>query len=119
MRFLTDENLFVPIVTGLRERGHDVFSVIEHGEVGISDEEIFRMAVRENRVIVTMDKHFSNMLRFPSEQCGGIIVVRLYKIRVDKTTRLFFVFFDQLHEAQIERNLIIITRKKLRIRRPD
>ncbi len=119
MRFLADENLYIPIVSGLRKRGHDVFSIIEQGDVGLSDEEIFRMAVKENRVIVTMDKHFSNMLRFPSDQCGGIIVVRLYKIRVDKTTQLFFRFFDQLHEDQITRNLIIITRKKLRIRRPD
>jgi predicted nuclease of predicted toxin-antitoxin system len=119
MKFLADENLYIPIVTGLRERGHDVFSIIEQGEIGISDEEIFRMAAKENRVIITMDKHFSNMLRFPSEQCGEIIVVRLYKIRVNKTTRLFFAFFNKLREEQIERNLIIITRKKIRIRRPD
>jgi len=119
MKFLADENLYVPIVTGLRERGHDVFSIIEQGEIGIGDEEIFQMAVKENRVIVTMDKHFSNMLRFPSDLCGGIIVVRLYKIQVDKTTRLFFTFFDQLHEDQITRNLIIMTRKKMRIRRSE
>jgi predicted nuclease of predicted toxin-antitoxin system len=119
MRFLADENLYVPIVNSLRERGHDVFSIIDQGEIGISDEDIFRIVARENRVIVTMDKHFSNMLRFPIDLCGGIIVVRLYRIRVDETTRLFFKFFDQLREEQIARNLIIIARKKLRIRRPD
>jgi len=118
MKFLADENLYVPIVNGLRERGYDVFSILEQGEIGISDEEIFQMAVKENRVIVTMDKHFSNMLRFPSDQCGGIIVARLYKMLVDKTTRLFFKFFDQLHEDEIEKNLVILTRKKRRIRRP-
>lgn len=119
MKFLADENLYVPIIHGLRDRGHEVFSILEGGKTGTLDEEIFRIAARENRVIVTMDKHFANMLRFPSDQCGGIIVARLYKIRVDKTTRLFFNFFDQLREDEIERNLIIITRKKLRIRRHD
>ena len=119
MKFLADENLYVPIVQGLRNRGHEVFSILEEGKAGTLEEEIFRLAVLENRIIVTMDKHFTNMLRFPSDQCGGIIVVRLYKIRVDKTTKLFFKFFNQLHEDDIKRNLVIVTRKKVRIRRPD
>jgi len=119
MKFLADENLYIPIVEGLRNRGHEVFSILEEGEIGIPDEDIFRMAAGENRIIVTMDKHFTNILRFPSDLCGGIIVARLYKMRVDKTARLFFNFFDQLSEEQIKRNLIIIARKKLRIRRPD
>jgi len=119
MRFLADENLYVPIVNGLRTRGYDVFSILEDGKIGISDEDIFRLAAKENRIIVTMDKHFTNMLRFPSNQCGGIIVARLYKLRVDKTTRLFFKFFDQLHEKEIEKKLIIMTRKKMRIRRSE
>jgi len=41
MRFLADENLYVPIIIGLRERGHDVFSIVEQGELAVSDEEIF------------------------------------------------------------------------------
>jgi len=117
---LADENLYVPIVHGSRDRGREVFSILEEGEIGSPrDEDVFRMAAKENRVILTMDKHIVNILRFPSNQGSGIIVVSLYKIHVDNATRLFFRFFDKLHEEQIEENLIIMTRKKLHIRRHD
>jgi predicted nuclease of predicted toxin-antitoxin system len=117
MKFLADENLYMPIVNILRDNGHNVLSILEEGKTGAPDEDIFQIAVSENRIILTMDKHFTNMLRFPSYQCGGIIVVRLYKIRVDKATRLFFKFFNELLERDIKKNLIIISRKKVRIRR--
>ena len=54
MRFLADENLYIPIVQGIRNRGYEVFSILEEGKIGTRDEDIFQMAARENSVIVTM-----------------------------------------------------------------
>jgi len=45
MLFLADANIFVPMVEGLRDRGHDVFDVKEKGLENLSDPEIFRMAM--------------------------------------------------------------------------
>lgn len=44
MLFLADANIFVPMVEGLRDRGHNVFDVKEKGLENLSDPEIFRMA---------------------------------------------------------------------------
>jgi len=78
VKIFANENLFEPIIDYLRSLGHDVLSIRDAGLSGISDDEAYRRACKENRVIVTMDKDFSRMFRFPPEKCGGIIVVKIY-----------------------------------------
>jgi len=67
MLFLTDANVFVPMVmlAGLRQIGHDVFDVKEKGLENLSDRELFELAQNEGRILVTMDKDFSSILLYP------------------------------------------------------
>ncbi len=65
MKIFANENLFEPIIDYLRSLGHDVLSIRDAGLSGISDDEVYRRACNENSVIVTMDKDFSRMFRFP------------------------------------------------------
>ncbi|WP_353683696.1 DUF5615 family PIN-like protein [Thermodesulfovibrio sp. 3907-1M] len=63
MRFLADENLFEPIIEYLREQGHDVLSI--RGRLsGIKDDEVYKIACQQNRIIITMDKDFSKIFRY-------------------------------------------------------
>lgn len=117
MKFFANENLFEPIIKYLREAGHDVISIRESGLSGISDDKVYELASKDKLVIITMDKDFSRLFRFPPESCGGIIVVKIYKRTVDKTLKIFKKFFENLKEDDIKRNLIIITPEGIRIRR--
>ncbi len=63
-----------------------------------------------------MDKDFSRITRFPPEECGGIIVVKIYKMTVDKTTKLFKHFFNAMDKEKIAGQLVIITKDGVRIR---
>ncbi|HKZ57277.1 MAG: hypothetical protein A3I04_07185 [Nitrospinae bacterium RIFCSPLOWO2_02_FULL_39_110] len=117
MKMFANENLFEPIIDFLRSRGHDVLSIRDSGLSGISDDEVYQRACKEKRVIITMDKDFSRMFRFPSEKCGGIIVVKIYKRTVDNTLLIFKKFYESLQEKDILENLIIITPEGVRIRR--
>jgi len=85
VKIFANENLFEPIIDYLRSLGHDVLSIRDAGLSGISDDEVYQRACKENRVIVTMDKDFSRMFRFAPEKCGGIIVVKIYKHTVNET----------------------------------
>lgn len=60
MRFLADENVDRPVVEKLRSKDVDVLSVDEE-EKGISDREVLEKAVRENRVLITFDRDFSDV----------------------------------------------------------
>ena len=89
MKRFANENLFDPIFDHLRSIGHDVLSLREAGLSGISDDEVYQLACKEKQVIITMDKDFTRMFRFPPKSCGGIIVVKLYRRTIDETLSLF------------------------------
>ncbi len=116
MKIFANENLFEPIINYLRKTGHDVLGVRE-GFSGISDDEIYRRACKEKMVIITMDKDFSRMFRFPPEKCAGIIVVKIYKRTVEKTLELFKKHYVSISEKDISKNLVIITADEVRIHR--
>ncbi len=117
MKICADENLFEPIIDYLKIFGHDVLSIRGSGFSGISDDEVYQLACKEKRVIVTMDKDFSRMFRYPPEKCGGIIVVKIYKRTVDVTLLMFKKFYESMQEKDIFTNLVIITPDGVRIRK--
>ena len=116
MKLFANENLFEPIISYLRKTGHDVLSVRE-GFPGISDDEVYKRACKEKLVIITMDKDFSRIFRFPPEKCTGIIVVKIYKRTVEETLELFKKHYVSISEKDISKNLVIITADGVRIHR--
>ncbi|MDI6713935.1 MAG: DUF5615 family PIN-like protein [Thermodesulfovibrio sp.] len=116
MRFLTDENLFEPIVEYLRDLGHDVLNIRDNLS-GIKDDEVYKIACEQNRIIITMDKDFSKIFRFHPKYCGGIIVVKIYRHTIKETCEIFKKFFIMLKEKDIFGNLIVISPNGIRIKR--
>lgn len=54
MRLLLDEMYPADIAEGLRARGHDAVAVVERPELrGVSDSDVFAVAQRERRAVVT------------------------------------------------------------------
>jgi len=79
MQILADENLPGKAVQGLRDGGHDVLWIRETLP-GITDPEIMRIAVEEQRIIVTFDKDFGELaVTGHSQNPPGIILLRISK----------------------------------------
>jgi predicted nuclease of predicted toxin-antitoxin system len=117
MKILADENLYEPIINYIRNFTNDIISIRSSGLSGITDDEVYHLACLEKRVIITMDKDFSRVFRFPAERCGGIIVVKIYKRTVKETLEIFKKFYITLKEEDIIANLVIITPEGIRIKR--
>ncbi len=117
MKILADENIYEPIIGYLRNLDHDIVSIRDSGLSGIPDDEVYKRACAEQRIIITMDKDFSRTSRFPPDRCGGIVIVKLYKVTVEEALKLFKNYFAALKESDITRNLVIITQGGARIRR--
>ncbi len=117
MKLFANENLFEPIIDYLKSFGHEVLSIRDSGLSGISDDEVYQRACKEKQIIVTMDKDFSRIFRFPPEKCGGIVVVKIYKRTVDETLSVFKKYYKSIKEKDILGNLVIITPEGIRIRR--
>ena len=66
MKILTDETVSNSTIQFLRNLGNDVLDVREVGLGGKPDEDVAAFAQAEQRIIVTHDKDFGDLLRRPS-----------------------------------------------------
>jgi predicted nuclease of predicted toxin-antitoxin system len=76
LRFLVDVGVGKGIEKYLMEEGHDTKAVRDI-DPRMEDEEIVRVAVEENRMIVTMDKDFGELVYHSSMRHCGVILLRL------------------------------------------
>jgi len=74
VKILVDENIPAMTVRALREAGHDVRDLRGTEREGVDDEELWKDAQEEGRLLITTDKGFANR-RFDAHH--GILVVRL------------------------------------------
>jgi predicted nuclease of predicted toxin-antitoxin system len=77
VKFKLDENLSPSLATLFAASGHDAHSVVEQALGGQPDERVIDVCRREQRVLVTLDLDFSNILAYPPAAFAGIIVLRL------------------------------------------
>jgi predicted nuclease of predicted toxin-antitoxin system len=50
-------------------------TVWDQGLRGVTDEELFQISAAEGRVLVTLDRDFGQITRFPPEKSAGIVVL--------------------------------------------
>ena len=76
MRFKLDENLPIDAAGLLAAAGHDAHTVLEEGLGGQPDPKRSEICRAEDRILVTLDTDFCNILNYPPEEHSGIIVIR-------------------------------------------
>jgi predicted nuclease of predicted toxin-antitoxin system len=97
VKLLADECFDAFVVAGLRADGYDVLYVIEAAR-GAEDDAILQMGVEQERILLTEDKDFGELvvrLRLPAH---GVLLLRMNP--ADSTTklaRLREVLQDQTH----------------------
>lgn len=76
MNLLADENIDAAIVARLRNELHDVLWVGE-SEPGVDDEAILALARKEERLIITADKDFGELIYRKKLAASGVVLIRL------------------------------------------
>lgn len=115
MRFLLDENADYELAVFVRALGHDITTIVEDYTRSIEDSDILAIANQENRVIITNDKDFGELIFRRQLLNKGIILFRLGDEALEIKQRwLLKVLTD--HADQIGQ-FIVITDRGIRIRR--
>ena len=118
MKIKLDENLPLRLATVLNDLGHDVHTTREEGLSGRADHEIWRVAQRESRFLITQDLDFSDSRKFaPGSHCG-ILLVRLRSPSRRALLELVTVLFQTEDVSQWERCFVVATERKLRLVKP-
>ena len=114
MKFLADECCDTGLVASLREDGHDVLYVLEQ-KTGVSDDEVLREAYDEERILLTEDKDFGELVYRLKKPSKGIILIRMdAKERHLKWPRLKKLIEN--YEERLSGYLVVIDSQKFRFR---
>ncbi len=77
MKVKLDENLGAMGAVFLKAAGFDVATVVDQNLLSTPDADLAAICTAEGRCLVTLDRDFSEPLRYPPRRFAGIIVVRL------------------------------------------
>ncbi|MCX5646165.1 MAG: DUF5615 family PIN-like protein [Phycisphaerae bacterium] len=78
MRFLADMGVAQRIVAWLRSEGHDTIHLREQGLQRLPNGEIFEKAAQEERIILTFDLDFGEIVALSGDRRVSIILFRLH-----------------------------------------
>ena len=115
MRFLADENLPFATIRLLREAGYDIVSILEESP-GISDSQVLERAYLENRIIMTFDRDYGELLfKHGHLPPGGIIYFRFDPSTPCEPAEMLLKIFSE-GKVDFSEHFSVLERDKLRQR---
>ncbi len=114
MRFLVDENVSRLVIERLRDGGHDVASIAETRS-GAPDQEVLSAADAADRILITEDRDFGEMVIRQRLGVHGIMLLELDRLSnaMEAATVAEFV---STHADALLGNLVVIEPGRIRIR---
>lgn len=120
MRFKLDENFGRRAIEIFRDAGHDSVTVAEQGLGGASDSGLIQACRTEDRILVTLDLDFSNVLRFPPERYAGIAVLRVpHPVELRAIHERVRVLLERVGQEELSGGLWIVEAGRIRQYDPE
>lgn len=115
LRFLIDESADARVAPYLRGRGYDVALVATDYAPALDDAEILAIAVRDQRILITFDRDFGELVFSQRQPHAGVLYFRLGPI--DLPTEIARLDHVLTHYADRLDHFLTITRRSVRVRR--
>ncbi|MCD5409405.1 MAG: DUF5615 family PIN-like protein [Methanocellales archaeon] len=107
LKFLLDADMPRSSAEVIRSAGYDIEDVRDIGMGAAKDREIIEYALKNERIIVTRDADFGEILRYPKHP-GGIIFRLPYTFRVEELNKILKEFLNSVEEDKIRNAIIIV-----------
>ncbi len=114
MKFLVDESADARLAAYLRSLEHDAMTVARDYAPALEDAEVLAIAHREQRILITNDRDFGELVFRHGHSHSGVIYLRLSttNLRV-KIERLKYVL---THHARHFNAFLVVTDQRVRVR---
>ena len=116
MRFLVDMGVSPRVARWLCERGHDAVHLRDQGLQKLGDDVIFAKACAENRVVVTWDLDFAEIVS-ASRSPTSTIVLRLRDTRTERVLSRLEAVLERVVEALESGAIVSLEDTRHRVRR--
>ena len=116
MRFLIDQDVYAATARFLRHLQHDVVQVAQIGLSQADDTELLRVAQEQNRILVTRDRDFGNLV-FVQALGAGVIYLRILPSTQQTIHSELEKVLTIYSEAELGRAFVVIEPRGHRIRR--
>ncbi len=117
-KFVVDEDMSRATGRTLQAEGYTALDIRDCGLRGAKDDEIYKFAQEEKAVLLTGDKGFGNLLKFPlGSHCGILIAHFPNEISTVELNRQLLSGIVTLKEDDFFGNLIILEPGRIRIKR--
>ena len=113
MKFLVDECVGRRVTDWLITNGFDTIFV-KDGFSGVDDDLVLEKAFRENRILITCDKDFGDMIFRDQRKHRGIVLLRLIDESIQNKIRVVKWVLEN-HSKTIEGNFMLASDKNIRI----
>ena len=114
MRFLADENVSRLVIERLRSSGHDVISIAET-KPSAPDEDVLNGADADDRILITEDRDFGEMVIRQRLGLRGMILLELDRLSNPREADTVAEVVSA-HSARLFGNLIVIEPGRIRVR---
>jgi predicted nuclease of predicted toxin-antitoxin system len=116
MRFLADMGVDIRVVRWLKENGHDAKHLRDEGLHRIPNGEIFVKAISENRVILTFDLDFGEIVALSHGEKASVILFRLHNTRTPHLINRLAKVLADATEALEQGAVVVVEESRHRIR---
>jgi predicted nuclease of predicted toxin-antitoxin system len=116
MNFLADMGISPRVVEELRRKGYDSIHLLDEGLHRMTDGGILEKARQENRVLLTHDLDFGELLAASGGNLPSVIIFRLKDMRAANINRHLFSIINQQSKSLNKGAVLSVTEQKVRIR---
>jgi predicted nuclease of predicted toxin-antitoxin system len=117
MRFLVDQAVSWKVADDLKTHGHDSIHVRDIGLADADDRLILQSAFEQERIIVTQNADFGELLAASSAAAPSVIRLRVHDAHPQNHTRLVAENLSKIEEPLVAGAIVVIGDKGIRIRR--
>ena len=112
-----DEDLPRLAVHVLRERGYDAENVIDQGMGGWKDPKIWEAIQGESRFLITADKGFANIKKYPPGIHAGVLLLRPDDDGIRPVMSLLERVLDSYRLEDLAATVTVVTPRGIRVRK--